>query len=385
MIPQTFQDLIAASFAKTGVDKEYFPQYEAEAISRYERHIGNDRRIKRYKEEYGNESIDHTSKYIKIYVHEVEKGHGHKWSHAYAGWHCHLNLPDTWGKLRSYTSDIDDEEERDKEITIHAKSINEDPVFVKRFKELFYCNRNLEDNIEEWAKEFTKTYHINIAEGRSEVDAYGLALKVNYDLNEYGEDFNGNSYNIFAKAYENFKEQRKVKSKEESTKDNLADLQISIDQKENEVKKQYEVAFEGVVKNWIEETKKLFPMLNLYNQDKLAYEVIRTYVGVIIPFNGKKYDIRICEGKHNLLSLSFHLHNKDSFYVRDPYDLRHYNPKKEIAPLDIKNLIKVHNYGQIYETFIYFNDDDFDLFFRKEDYNEVFQLFLEVVRVAISK
>ena len=301
------------------------------------------------------------NKYIKIYVHEVEKGHGHKWSHAYAGWHCHLNLPDTWGKLRSYTSDIDDEEERDKEITIHAKSINEDPVFVKRFKELFYCNRNLEDNIEEWAKEFTNTYHINIAEGRSEVDAYGLALKANYDLSEYGDDFNNNSYNIFAKAYENVKEQSKVKDKEEGAKDTLVDLLMSMGQKEKELKKlkrQYDAAFDSVVKGWIEETKKLFPMLELCDQgNKLAWQIKGNFVGVIVPLNGKKYEIRICERKHDLLSLSFHLHSKDNFNLHDPYDLRHYNPRKEIAPLDIKNLIKVHNYEQVYETFIYFNDE----------------------------
>lgn len=320
MIPQIFQDLIAASFAETGVDKKYFPQYEAEAISRYERHIGNDRRIKRYKEEFGNESIDHTNKYIKIYIHEVEKGHGHKWSHAYAGWHCHLNLPDTWGKLRNYTSDIDDEGERDKEITIHAKSINEDPVFVKRFKELFYCNRNHEDNIEEWAKEFTSTYHKYIAEGRSEVDAYGLALKANYDLSEYGDDFNDDSYNIFAKAYENVKEQSKVKDKEEGAKDTLIDLLMSMDQKEKELKKlkrQYDAVFDSVVEGWTEETKKQFPMLELCDQgNKSVWQIKGNFVGVIVPLNGKKYEIRICERKHDLLSLSFHLHSKDTHFLQ---------------------------------------------------------------------
>ena len=55
MIPQIFKDLIATSFAEKGVDKKYFPQYEAIAISRYEQRIGNDRRIKRYKKEYGND------------------------------------------------------------------------------------------------------------------------------------------------------------------------------------------------------------------------------------------------------------------------------------------------------------------------------------------
>lgn len=385
MIPQIFKDFIATSFAENGVDNKYFPQYEAKAISCYEFYIGKDRRLKRYKEEYGNKSVDYANKYIKIYIQEVEKGHGHIWSDAYAGWHCNLKPTDSCGMLRRYTADIDDEDERDKEITIHAKSINEDPVFVKRFKELFYCYRNNEDDIEEWAKEFTDTYHKYIAEGRSEVDAYGIALKANYDLNEYPYDFNDVSYDIFAKAYEKVKEQSKVKSKEEKTKDTLVDLQMSIDKKEKELKKlkvQYEVSFGSVVESWIEETKRLFPKLKLLVQ--MPLEIQRNYVGVRVPFNGKKYEIRICEREHDLLSLSFHLHSKDSFHLHDPFGLEHYNREKNIAPLDIKNLIKVHNYGQIYETFIYFNDDDFDLFFRKADYKEVFQLFIEVVKAAIS-
>lgn len=386
MIPQIFKDFIATSFAENGVDNKYFPQYEAKAISCYEFYIGKDRRIKRYKEEYGNKSVDYANKYIKIYIQEVEKGHGHIWSDAYAGWHCNLKPTDSCSMLRRYTADIDDEDERDKEITIHAKSINEDPVFVKRFKEMFYCNMDDKNDIEKWAKEFTDTYHKYIAEGRSEVDAYGIALKANYDLSEYYYDFNDVSYDIFAKAYEKIKEQSKVKSKKEGAKDTFVDLQMTIDKKEKELKKlkvQDEVAFRSVVESWIEDTKRLFPKLNLLVQKPL--EIKGNLVGVIVPFNGKKYEIRICKRKHDLLSLSFHLHSKNGFSLRDPYNLDHFNRVKNIAPLDIKNLIKVHNYGQIYETFIYFNDDDFDLFFRKADYKEVFQLFIEVVRAAISK
>ena len=53
------------------------------------------------------------------------------------------------------------------------------------------------------------------------------------------------------------------------------------------------------------------------------------------------------------------------------------NNRKVVRPDEL-------DYGQIYETFIYFNNDDFDLFFRKEDYKEVFQLFIEVVKAAVS-
>ena len=196
MIPQTFQDLIAASFAKTGVDKKYFPQYEAEAKRRYEL-FRKDFPLDEdptYEENNAIKSISLANDYIAFYVQEAEKGHGHKWAHFYA---LRSVYRDVEFKLIHYVlNNIDDIGEKDKELTIHARSINKDPIFVERFK---YIVKNSNCNYSEKAVEYCHAYHKCIEEGKSEIYAHAYADAVNNGFQGYS--------GIYAEAYEQAKNQ----------------------------------------------------------------------------------------------------------------------------------------------------------------------------------
>lgn len=177
--------MIEEAFVKTGVDRKYFPQYEAEVKSYYE---GLTKGQVFDVGDYLRSSLNHAEKYIRFYATEREKGHGHKWAHFYALGGVSGDEVEYWINEVQF----DDIKEKDRELVIHAQSINDNPVFVERFKKLaeWRCS-----NISEKADEYCRAYHKCIEEGKSVIYAHAYAEAVNMD---YYKDF----CVIYAEAYE---------------------------------------------------------------------------------------------------------------------------------------------------------------------------------------
>lgn len=129
--------MIEEAFAKTGVDRKYFPQYEAEAKRRYEllqKDFPEDE-DPLYEENNAIKSIILTDDYIAFYVEEAEKGHSHKWSDSVArarvGGEHEFNV-----YYNAYLS-IENEAGREKELRIRAKSLFPDSFAQDRYIFLF--------------------------------------------------------------------------------------------------------------------------------------------------------------------------------------------------------------------------------------------------------
>ena len=191
MIIELTEKLIQDAFSKTGIDKKYYPQYEAEAKRCYaalqkadpddEGSTENDNNVKA--------SIDNTNEYIVFYVSEIEKGHSHAWSNTYAH-HSVWGEDDYW--IVQYTLESLEVNDRNKEFEIHANSIIEDPIFVNRYKDLF--GQGIVYSCEK-AKEYCQAYHKCIGNGKSEIYAHAYAEAVNEGMIEIYCD-------IYAEAYE---------------------------------------------------------------------------------------------------------------------------------------------------------------------------------------
>ena len=155
------------------------------------------------------------------------------------------------------------------------------------------------------------------------------------------------------------------------TKEKLADLLKQIDQKKKELKKlkkEYETAFDAVAASWREETKALFPQLETCS--------IGEYVGVDITINGQVYNICILEDSQKISCMfSLDCKNKDNF--TRCIDLS--KPEFE----ELKNVCNDHLEKNKKHATI--NAHRFKIPFRKEDYDDAFKFFIEVVKAAIHK
>ena len=195
-------NIIQGLFLKTGVDEKYFSCYETELKRRHKAFReefpydeNEDEEEREEDEELEKACIECANDYIKYYVEEREKGHGHKWAHFYALRSVYRDVVEY--KLIHYIlNNIDDTEEKDKELTIHARSINKDPIFVERFK---YIVKNSNCNYSEKAEEYCRAYHKCIEEDKSEIYAHAYADAVNNGFQGYS--------GIYAEAYEQAKNQ----------------------------------------------------------------------------------------------------------------------------------------------------------------------------------
>lgn len=154
------------------------------------------------------------------------------------------------------------------------------------------------------------------------------------------------------------------------TKEKLADLLKQIEQKKKELKqlkKEYETAFDAVAASWREETKALFPQLETCN--------IGEYVGVDITINGQVYNICLLEDSQKI-SCMFSLDCKDKDSFSKSIDLS--KPEFE----ELKNVCNYHLEMNKKQADI--NAHRFKTPFCKENYDEAFKFFIEVVKAAIS-
>lgn len=194
---QLTEEMIRSSFEKTGVNEKYYPVYNKIAIRFFEDLLneGSDQNVQTEDDNYAVSSLNLADEYINYYVREAEKGHCEQWCDTIAD----KAENDYWAYHDAYDF-IDNEEEKERELSIHANSLSEDPIFVERYIYLF---KEQEENSYEMAKDYSKAFHKCINNGKSQYYAQGYA----YAVSEYNylEAF----CHIFAEAYEAAKEQGK--------------------------------------------------------------------------------------------------------------------------------------------------------------------------------
>lgn len=194
---QLTEAMILTSFEETGVDEKYFSIYDRIAKRYFEdlSNEGSDQDEQTEEDNYAVSSINLADEYITFYAKEAEKGHCEQWCDTIAD----RAENDYWAYHDAYDF-IDNEEEKERELRIHANSLSDDPIFVERYIYLF---KLLEENSYEMAKDYSKAFHNCIDNGKSQYYAQGYA----YAVSEYHylEAF----CHIFAEAYEAAKEQRK--------------------------------------------------------------------------------------------------------------------------------------------------------------------------------
>ena len=183
MVVELTEKMIQDAFAKTGIDKKYYPQYEAEAKRLYKDHLEDepDDEGTTFENSIVIRSLKETDCYIAYYVEEREKGHSHNWAHAYAD-------NKVWGgKEDEIVQDVLDsmeEKERERELEIHAKSINNDPVFVEYYICVFKEHLSEPRKI---AERYCCAYHRCIKEGKSVCYAMNYAELVS--SGEYVDEY----------------------------------------------------------------------------------------------------------------------------------------------------------------------------------------------------
>lgn len=191
MIVELTEKMIQDAFAKTGIDQKYYPQYEAEAKRRYNALQEEDPDHEESPDmDNAYISIDLTNEYIVYYVAEIEKGHCHKWSHSYA-----LNSiwPENEFTIISNALDSLKNDERKKELELHAKTIKKDPIFVD-----CYIN-SFEEGIQEprkKAEEYCRSYHSCIKDGKS------ICYAKNYAAIESCGEFVEEYCRLYAEVYD---------------------------------------------------------------------------------------------------------------------------------------------------------------------------------------
>ena len=194
---QLTEEMIRSSFEKTGINEKYYPVYNKIAIRFFEdlSNEGSNEDEQTENDNYAVSSLNLADEYITYYAKEAEKGHCEQWCDTIA----EKGETDYWAYHDAYDF-IDNEEQKEKELSIHANSLSDDSVFVERYIYLF---KLLEENSYEMAKEYSKAFHHCIDNGKSQYYAQGYA----YAVSEY--QYHKPFCLIFAEAYEAAKEQGK--------------------------------------------------------------------------------------------------------------------------------------------------------------------------------
>lgn len=182
--------LIQESFSKLGLDEIFFQRYESEVRKCYTELQDSepDDDDTPYEESNVAWSLQSSAKYIGIYAKELEKGHGEKWADSYAR---NITIESDYITIRIAMEAIENKDELERELEIHANSLSKDAVYKRRYKSLLQEGN---DKAKEIAEEYTNIYHSCIDEGKSETYAHAYA----YATNNFSEPF----WEIYANSYE---------------------------------------------------------------------------------------------------------------------------------------------------------------------------------------
>lgn len=182
--------LIQESFSQLGLDEKFFPKYELEVKRCYDelQNSEPDDDDTPYEKSNVAWSLQLSAEYIEIYVKELEKGHGEKWADSYAK---NITIESEFITISNIMEEIDNEDELERELEIHANTLSKDIVFKRRYKSLLQEGN---DAAKEIAEEYANIYHGCIDEGKSETYAHAYA----YAANNFSKTF----WEIYANSYE---------------------------------------------------------------------------------------------------------------------------------------------------------------------------------------
>ena len=154
------------------------------------------------------------------------------------------------------------------------------------------------------------------------------------------------------------------------TKEKLANLLKQIEQKKKELKqlkKEYETTFDAVAAEWREETKAMFPQLETCN--------IGEYVGVDVAIKGQVYNICLLKDSQKIYCMfSLDCKDKDSFSKSIDFRIPEFEELKNVC----------NDYLEKNKKQATINANRFKIPFSKEDYDDAFKFFIEVVKAAVS-
>lgn len=156
---QLTEAMIKTSFEENGIDEKYYPIYDKNAKRYFEdlSKEGSNEEEQAEEDKYAISSLNLADEYITYYAKEAEKGHCEQWCDTIAE-----KVEDDYWAYRDAYDFIENEEEKEKELLIHAKSLSEDPVFVERYIYLF---KVLEENSYKMAEEYSKAFYKCINKG----------------------------------------------------------------------------------------------------------------------------------------------------------------------------------------------------------------------------
>lgn len=186
-------DMIQNAFRQTGVDATLFSKYEAFIKEQYEviqREQPDDEGTP-FEDSNASWCLQHSCSYIVSYAKEIEKGHGENWADAYARNSFDKNVKD-FTAYNTWIS-IQDPEEKERELDVHANWLSKDPVFKEIYKKMVV---GLFKNAEENAKNYAETYHGCINKGKSE--SFTKSYTYAFVFLEYSDKF----CEIYARAYD---------------------------------------------------------------------------------------------------------------------------------------------------------------------------------------
>jgi hypothetical protein len=169
------EDELIEIFKQKGIVEKYYPIF----IERYNNwFLELIHQYRNYKDESfeENESVQSgalylTNSYIEVFLAEIAKGHGERWSH-YAADSCEddkINVFEAYNKLSKENLELAKEE-----LLIHCKLIDTDELFVKHYMYLFEIGEGMSNPTEE-AKTYSRVYKNQISKGKSEIFAHEYA------------------------------------------------------------------------------------------------------------------------------------------------------------------------------------------------------------------
>lgn len=152
---------------------------------------------------------------------------------------------------------------------------------------------------------------------------------------------------------------------------NVIELLEQINNKKKELKllnQKYKAAFADICKSWVEQTKSAFPNLQPCNIDER--------VGVDVCLNGRIYNIFISDSGYRLFCM-FSLDRKD--HDTFSLDITKIMDKKDSEKLKVF----FDSYSIEHKAKIYYHNHGYFIYFKRENYQEAFKFFLELVRTFV--
>ncbi len=182
--------LIQHTFSQLGLEEKYFPRFKSEVKKCYTALQDGYPDDETVPDEDSNVkwSLLLTTDYIRDFVKELEKGHCEKWADAYAR---NISVESELITIHIAMDAMDNKDELERELEIHANSLSKDIVFKRRYKSLLL---DWIENAKELAEEYTEIYHGCIDKGKSEYYAHAYA----YAANNYSKS----CWEIYALSYE---------------------------------------------------------------------------------------------------------------------------------------------------------------------------------------